>query len=103
LEQRLEGDVLNGFETIQVCDKYSIDGESSDNIPFDLSHSNYIPQYHSIAGWQDDLKDFSFDNLPVSLVNYIAYLEEKLEVPISIISVGPGRNELIDRGTPAIA
>lgn len=90
-----KSDVMDHFEEIILADKYDIAGELSEEIPFDLCHENYSPVYRSFEGWQQELKPGM--KMPEAFDNYISFLEEKLSVPISIISVGPERDQLILR------
>jgi len=96
-------DVLNEFETIQVCDSYKVSDQLTDQLPFDLTQTNPLAQYQSLQGWNNDLNHKTFEDLPDALTKYVSFLEEQLEVPISLISIGPGRNELVDRTIPALA
>jgi len=98
-----KADVLNEFETIQVCDAYDMNGQITEQLPFDLTQAKLSPHYESLLGWNADLTHKNFEDLPGALVKYVNFLETKLEVPINLISVGPGRNELIDRTIPALA
>lgn len=94
-----KSDVMDHFDTITVADLYNIDGKSTDQLPYDLCHKNYTPQYTSFEGWKCSLGEIksSGKTLPNSFEAYIAYLEKSLEVPIPIISVGPERDQLIIR------
>jgi adenylosuccinate synthase len=57
-----------------------------------------IPEYKSLKGWSEDLTQISStDEFPPELMDYITYLEDVLETPISIVSVGPDRNQTILR------
>ena len=93
----MKADVLDSFDEIQVCTHYQIGEEELNYFPFEISEETK-PVYRNFEGWNTDitkLKDK--DNLPLALLNYIQFLEEELEVPIKIISVGPNRSETIVR------
>ena len=91
-------DVLSGFKTIKVCTQYEINGKKLDYMPFDIVHDTVKPIYKEIPGWQKDLTGISDEkDFPVELSNYISYLEKELNVPISIVSVGPDRTQTIRR------
>jgi adenylosuccinate synthase len=93
-----KSDVLSDFDTIKVAVGYKIGDEIIDEFPFELPN-NLEPVYKEIPGWKKDLTKLSSeDEFPEELRNYISYLEAELEVPISIVSVGPGRNQTIIRG-----
>jgi adenylosuccinate synthase len=95
----MKADVLNSFEEIKVCTHYQTpDGILTEKLPFDLTDTNLTPVYKSFKGWQTSLAGIhSSANLPNALKEYIQYLEENLQVPITIISVGPDRLETIIR------
>ena len=91
-------DVLNKFETIKAADAYRVDGEVSRELPFDLVHENYAPVYTDIEGWNSDLSGVNEeDKLPEACLKYVTYLEEKLGVPVTMISTGADREELVTR------
>ena len=93
----MKADVLDSFDDIYVCTNYQIGEEKFNYFPFEISEETK-PVYRKFQGWNTDitkLKDKS--NLPEALLNYIQYLEEELEVPIKIVSVGPNRSETILR------
>ncbi len=91
-------DVLNKFEIIKAADAYRIDGELSRELPFDLVHENYEAEYTEIDGWNSDLSGTKEESeLPEACVNYMKFLENKLEVPVTMVSTGPDREELVVR------
>ncbi len=93
----MKADVLDSFDEIQVCTHYQIGEEKFNYFPFEISE-NTKPVYRNFQGWNTDitkLKDK--ENLPLALLNYIQFLEEELQVPIKIVSVGPNRSETIVR------
>jgi len=92
-----KSDVLSDFDTIKVAVAYKIDGEIVEEFPFELP-DDMEPVYKEIPGWKKDLTELSSeDQFPKELKNYISYLEAELRVPISIVSVGPGRDQTIMR------
>ncbi|MFK8045513.1 MAG: adenylosuccinate synthase [Crocinitomicaceae bacterium] len=94
----MKGDVLDGFDTIEVCTEYEIDGKSYDYLPYDITAVTIKPIYKSLPGWKEDLTGLrSLDSAPKAFTDYIAYLEQELQVPISIVSVGPDRDQTIVR------
>ncbi len=89
-------DILNTFDQISFADSYQINGEKTDELPFDLEGSEITPNYESMPGWNCDLEEMSTRNeLPEALLNYINKLEEMLGVPVKYISKGPERKNLI--------
>ncbi len=92
-----KSDVLSDFDTIKVAVGYKIGNEIIEEFPFTLP-DNLEPVYKEIPGWKVDLTKLSSeDKFPDELKSYISYLEAELGVPISIISVGPGRDQTIIR------
>ena len=93
-----KADVLSGFEKIKVCTHYEYQGEKIDYLPYDIDEQYVTPVYVEVDGWKQDLTGMGkIDELPQELVNYIAFLEEQLEVPITVVSVGPDRSQTIIR------
>jgi adenylosuccinate synthase len=98
----MKADVLSGFETIKVCTHYEINGEKTDQVPFDVISAEITPVYKELKGWNEDLTGIrSFDNLPNELNEYINLLEKELNVPIELVSVGPDRTQTLLRETAA--
>ena len=94
----MKADVLSGFETIKVCTAYHYKGEEIAHLPYNIEAENVTPIYKELKGWSADLtKMTKAEELPVALNEYIAYLEQELNVPIKIVSVGPDRLQTILR------
>ncbi len=95
-------DVLSGLEKIKVCVAYQLHGKTIDSIPYtqqDLSACE--PIYEELSGWEEDLTAIrTWDELPTNAKKYIEYLETKLQLPISAVSVGPERPQFIVRQNP---
>lgn len=93
-----KADVLSGFDTIQVCTAYKYQGSTIDYVPFDVVGSELTPVYKELPGWSKDLTGLSdITELPENLNAYIEYLEKELNVPITIVSVGPDRSQTLIR------
>ena len=92
-------DVLSGIKTIKICTKYNVDGIESEKFPYSAEiFENLKPVYQELPGWEEDISDIKeFDKLPENAKNYVETLEELLETKISVISVGPDRNQTIFR------
>ena len=90
-------DVLSGLETIKVCTGYTCAGKAVAGFPSDLSVlENSTPVYDELEGWQDDLTGVtSYDQLPDAAKRYISYIEQKTATPISMVSVGYRRDQII--------
>jgi len=92
----MKADVLSCFEKIQVCTHYIIDGEKVDYFPFDVNGIDLTPVYEELEGWNVDLTQLTdYNDAPKALKDYVLYLEEKLEVPIKVVSVGPDRTQTL--------
>ncbi|MGM9868124.1 MAG: adenylosuccinate synthase [Sodaliphilus sp.] len=93
----MKSDVLDGFATIKACDAYKINGQVTRDFPFSIDQ-DITPVYTELKGWNTDMTGItSEEQFPQEFKDYIAYLEEKLEVPITIVSVGPDRQQTIIR------
>ena len=94
----MKADVLSGFETIKVCTAYHYKGEEIAHLPYNIEAENVTPIYKELKGWSADLtKMTKAEELPAALNEYITYLEQELNVPIKIVSVGPDRLQTILR------
>ncbi|OUU49393.1 MAG: adenylosuccinate synthase [Flavobacteriaceae bacterium TMED68] len=92
----MKGDVLSGFKRIKICTAYQMNGVEIDYLPYNISTDNLKPIFKEIPGWDEDLTTITkFSNLPKNFVKYISFLENALEVPIEIVSVGPDRKQTI--------
>ncbi len=93
----MKSDVLDVFPTIKACVAYKLpDGTQTDEFPFDCE--GVEPVYEELPGWKTDLtKVHDEDEFPEEFNSYISFLEEYLETPVSIVSVGPDRNQTIVR------
>lgn len=96
----MKADVLSDFDDIYVCTHYQMDGETIDYMPYDIVSKDITPIYKKVKGWKKDLtKLSSMNDVPQELTDYIEYLEQELNVPITIVSVGPDRTQTIYRDT----
>ena len=94
----MKSDVLDTFDTVKVCTAYRINGQETKEFPFSLEDENIEPVYTTLPGWKTDMTGMkSEDEFPEAFKNYIKYLEEQLQVPITILSVGPDREQTIIR------
>ncbi len=91
-------DVLNHFTEIRAAIAYQIDGQQTEHLPFDLCDAGILPVYRDFKGWNQDLaEDTDMDTLPQAALEYVAFLERELGVPVSMVSVGPERQQLLTR------
>jgi adenylosuccinate synthase len=91
-----KADVLDGFEELNVCESYRINGKEQSMVPYQMMKTKIEPIYKSFKGWQSDItKIKSFENIPGQMKEYIAHINQFLGVPVKYISNGPGRDQLI--------
>ncbi|MDT3766984.1 adenylosuccinate synthase [Gleimia hominis] len=92
-------DVLTGYQQIPVCVAYEVDGQRVDEMPLDQTAFHHAkPIYEMLPGWSEDITGVrSFDDLPEAARRYIERLEELSKCRVSVIGVGPGRDEVIVR------
>jgi len=89
-------DCMNEFETFDAGIAYEYDGAQHDQIPYDMNDVDIKPVYKSYQGWQVSLEECkSYDEFPSALRSYIADLENRLQVPVTMVSTGPERKSLV--------
>ena len=100
----MKSDVLDGFDTIKVCSAYRMpDGTVTTDFPYSVGDNAegagiVEPIYEELPGWKTDLSKARTEaELPQAFRDYIAFIEEKVGVPVAVISVGPDREETIIR------
>ncbi|HCD36603.1 adenylosuccinate synthase [Chlorobium phaeovibrioides] len=92
-------DVLDGFEEIQVCNSYTLDGKEIFDFPTDHETLSRVkPVLTPMKGWMASNADArNFEEMRPAAKQFVEFLENELEVPVTFISVGPGRNETVFR------
>lgn len=91
-------DALGYLDEIPICVAYEIDGEITKEFPVPSKLDRAKPVLEVLPGWNCDIRGITnYDDLPENAKNYIKYIEKLIEVPITLISNGPGRNEIIKR------
>ncbi|WGD33995.1 adenylosuccinate synthase [Olleya sp. YS] len=94
----MKADVLSGFKTLKVATAYKYKGDTITHLPYNIEPQNVEPIYTDFKGWKEDLTQMSDQStLPKELNDYIDFLEKELEIPITIVSVGPDRKQTIFR------
>ena len=94
----MKADVLSGLDEIKVCTHYNYNGQLIDYLPFDANEETITPVYEVLESWSEDLTGLAdINDAPKALHKYIDYLEKVLETPITIVSVGPDRNQTLNR------
>ena len=93
----MKADVLSGLKKIKACTHYKTKDEILDYLPFE-NNNQLTPIYKEFEGWDMDLMQLeNLSDAPSTLHNYIEWLENILETPISIVSVGPDRKQTLQR------
>ena len=93
----MKSDVLDGFDTIKACVAYNQNGVEIDHFPYSIEEG-IEPVYKELPGGKTDItKMTSEEEFPKEFNDYIAFLEAELETPIKIISIGPDRDQTIER------
>ena len=91
-------DVLSYLDTIPVCTAYSIDGEETDHFPITPLLNRAKPVYTYLDGWKCDIRGIrKYEDLPVNARRYVEFIENQIGYPITMISNGPKRDDLIYR------
>ena len=91
-------DVLGYLDEIPVCVGYEIDGEVTRDFPVTAKLAKAKPVYKVLPGWKEEIRGITeYDKLPGNCRKYIEFIEKELEVPITMVSNGPGRHEIIYR------
>lgn len=94
----MKSDVLSEFETIKICTGYRYNGKWIDYLPYDVLSGKLEPVYTEVKGWMKDLTQCTrMEELPEAFLAYIRFIEEQVQVPITILSVGPDRSQTILR------
>ena len=94
----MKSDVLDGFDTIKACTAYEIDGKVTRDFPYTVDDSRIHPVYTELPGWKTDMTAMrSESEFPKQFNDYIAFLEKELGTPITIVSIGPDREQTIVR------
>ena len=91
----MKTDVMDTFDTIKICTQYRVNGRLTDQMPFELN-TEVEPVYVEMKGWKTDLTQLTNGApLPSALKDYIRFIEEETGVPISVVSVGPDREQTL--------
>jgi len=94
----MKGDVLSGFDSLEVCTAYKYKGETIKHLPYNIEPEYVTPIYTKFDCWSEDLTEMTDQSqFPKELNDYIDFLEQELQIPIKIVSVGPDRKQTIHR------
>ena len=91
-------DVLGYLDEIPMCVGYEIDGKITKDFPTTPQLEKAKPVLKTMPGWKSDIRGITnYEELPVECRNYIEAIEQEIEAPITMVSNGPGRHEIIHR------
>ena len=91
-----KADVLDSFETLNVCTSYSIDGKETTEVPYGISRLKIDPTYKPFKGWHCDSTQIKVAaNVPADMSAYIAFINAYIGAPIKFVSNGPERDQII--------
>ncbi|MFI5495334.1 adenylosuccinate synthase [Actinoplanes sp. NPDC051859] len=92
-------DNYDGLDEIQVCVAYDVNGVRHDEMPVSQSDFHHaVPIYETLPGWKKDISGARrFDDLPENAQRFVEYVESRIGARISVVGVGPGREEVIER------
>jgi adenylosuccinate synthase len=96
-------DVFDVFETIKVCVGYEIDGELSDSVPARADRLARVrPVYEALPGWRvSTVGARRAEDLPQLAIDYLRFIEDQVGVPVSLVGVGPGRDQIVQLVPPS--
>ena len=91
-------DVLGYLDEIPVCVGYKLNGEVIKDFPTTVELAKCEPVYEVLPGWKSDIRGITkYEDLPENCRKYIEFIEKELEVPVTLVSNGPGRHEIIQK------
>jgi adenylosuccinate synthase len=91
-------DALGYLDTLPVCVGYEIDNKVTKDFPTTVKLAKAKPVYEYLPGWKQDIRGIrNYQELPQNCRNYIEFIEKELQVPITMVSNGPGRDEIIKK------
>jgi adenylosuccinate synthase len=90
-------DILDTFDTIKMCVAYEVDGERLEHLPYHQSVLHKaVPVYEELPGWKQDLSAITErSQLPQAARDYLSFLEAQVGVPVTLVGVGPGRDQFL--------
>ncbi|MDR0982016.1 MAG: adenylosuccinate synthase [Culturomica sp.] len=91
----MKSDVMDDFDVIKICTSYNINGNTTEEFPYELNDA-VVPEYTEFQGWKTDMTAMTSENeFPEEFNDYISFIEEETGVPVYIVSVGPDREQTI--------
>jgi len=90
-----KADVLDNFDTLKIATAYKYNGETIDYFPYDITEE-LTPIYSELKGWKTDTTKYrNASELPLEFIEYIRFIEDQIKIPVTIVSVGPDREQII--------
>jgi len=91
-------DVLDSLKQVKICTHYQLNGKKIDYFPANIEDVKQCkPIYKEFKGWDEiDKNSSKFSDLPKEAQEYLNFIEKELQVPIAVVSIGPGRRETIE-------
>ena len=89
-----KADVLNVFNEVKVCTAYAMNGRQTDQLPYNLNGA-ITPSYETVAGWKTNHDMKQGTDLPVSIHDFVDFIQKKTSTRVSMISIGAGRDQLV--------
>jgi adenylosuccinate synthase len=91
-----KADVLDNFDELNVCTAYQVNGNEVDEVPFQMNKMNIEPKLESFRGWKtDSTKITGSQSMPGVMKDYIKFINNYIEAPVTYVSNGPGRDQII--------
>src|SRR5438128_5294850 len=91
-----KADVLDSFEKLNMCTSYLINGQEKKEVPFQISKVKVEPVYESFDGWNMDTTGVKQSaDLPVTMKDYVKFINEFVGAPVKFVSNGPGREQIV--------
>lgn len=95
----MKSDVMSGMQEIKACIGYKVNGVETDKVPANMCSTTIEPIYKTFEGWKEDISTAKkMEDLPASFLDYVQFIEEYTGVKISLLSVGPDRDQTILTG-----
>jgi len=89
-----KADVMDDFDEINICTSYQYQGRELDYLPYEIAEDDMQPQYTTLKGWNTDITSIQdLDKIPQELKDYIKFVEDKVDTPITVVSTGPDRKQ----------
>ncbi len=91
-----KADIFDALDTFEVCEEYSIEGERTSQLPYNLLNDSIEPVYTEREGWEEPTQGLKNEaDLPLAFKEFVSYLNQNLKTKVKFVSTGPERNDLI--------